>query len=231
MPSETWLTGIQAVFFDAVGTVLHPDPGALTVYASTAARFGLAHEPADILTRFRDAYRREEAVDRAVGWITSEDRERERWRTIVATALPGSSDECFEFLYHHFGQPAAWRVPHDAAAVFDALTTRGLRLGLGSNYDSRLETVLAGRRELDPLRERVVISSRVGVRKPDRGFFRAVIAAAGCEPEHILFVGDDIENDYAGATAAGFRAVLLDPHDRYPDVPARIASLRELIPG
>ena len=39
----------------------------------------------------------------------------------------------------------------DAAATFAVLNGRGLRLGLGSNYDDRLFAVVAGRPELAPL--------------------------------------------------------------------------------
>lgn len=219
----------RAVFFDAVGTVLHPVPGAPVVYAAAAARYGLPADPAAILARFRDAYLRQERLDERAGWATSEAREVERWRAIVAETLPGAPPECFETLYQHFARPDAWRAPPGAAAVFERLRGRGLLLGLASNYDSRLESVLAGRPELAPLRDHVLISSRVGVRKPGPGFFRAVVEAANCRPEEITLVGDDLGNDYEGAAAAGLNAILLDPRERHPDVTPRIASLQELI--
>jgi putative hydrolase of the HAD superfamily len=220
--------GVRAVFFDAVGTVLHPDPGAPVIYAEAAARYGLAADPGVILTRFREAFRLEEAADARAGWVTSEERELARWRAIVRATLPGAPDECFDELYYHFARSEAWRVPDDAPALFDYLTRRGLRLGLASNYDSRLESVLTGRPELTPLAEMVVISSRVGMRKPGAGFFERLTVLAGCRPDEVVLVGDDYENDYLGATAAGMRAVLLDPKGRHPDVPERVESLGEL---
>ena len=71
--------------------------------------------------------------------------------------------------------------------------------------------MLDGFPELAPLRERTVISAAVGFRKPSAKFFREVVRVAGCEPGEILFVGDDLRNDYIGATEAGLNAVLLDP--------------------
>jgi putative hydrolase of the HAD superfamily len=221
--------GVKAVFFDAVGTVLHPDPGAPAVYAEAAARFGLSADPAEVLSRFRAAYLREEAADERAGWATSEEREVARWRAIVRETLPGAPDGCFDLLYTHFAKPDAWKVPPDAAEVFAALSTRGLALGLASNYDDRLASVLSGRPELAPLAGRVVVSSRVGVRKPGLGFFRRVAEAAGCRPDEIVLVGDDLENDFLGATAAGMTAVLLDPRGRHPDIRPKITSLGELI--
>ncbi|HET6574346.1 MAG TPA: HAD family hydrolase [Fimbriiglobus sp.] len=224
IPADT-----RAVFFDAVGTVLHPTPGAPVVYAEAAARYGLPADPAAILERFRAAFRREEEADERSDWVTSEGREVARWRTIVRETLPGAPDVCFELLYNHFARPDAWRVPEEAVALFDHLAGRGLRLGLASNYDSRLESVLAGRPELAPLDGMVVISSRVGVRKPGAEFFARLTELSGCSHSEIVLVGDDYKTGFLGATAAGMRAVLLDPKGRHPDMSERVAALGDLL--
>jgi putative hydrolase of the HAD superfamily len=221
----------RAVFFDAVGTLLFPEPSAPVVYAETAARHGLALTPADVRRRFVAAYRHEEAADAATGWVTSEARERERWRRIVTETLTGVGDPeaCYRHLFDHFAHPAAWRLAPDAGDVLTALDRRGLTLGLGSNYDERLWSVLAGFPALGVLHARVLISAAVGVRKPGAGFFHAAARVADCDVSDVLFVGDDPDNDYAGATAAGMSAVLLDPDGRHPHLPHRIRTLTELL--
>ena len=88
--------------------------------------------------------------------------------------------------------------------------------------------MVAGLPQLARLADRLVISADVGFRKPAPEFFREVIRAAGFEPRAILFVGDDVENDYHGARAAGLGAVLLDPRSE-ANVERRIASLSELV--
>lgn len=45
--------------------------------------------------------------------------------------------------------------------------------------------------------------------KPSQAFFQLATDALGLEPEQVLIVGDDIENDIAGGQAAGLRAVLV----------------------
>lgn len=222
---------VNAVFFDAVGTLLFPDPPAPAMYAAVARRHGLTLSPADVRERFIASYRAEEAADSEADWVTSEERERERWHRIVVETLAGVSDPeaCYEHLFAHFATPEAWKLAPDAVDVFAALLGRGLVLGLGSNYDDRLWSVLAGFPELEPLRDRVLISSAVGVRKPGLGFFRAVAQAAACDVSGVLFVGDDLGNDYRGATAAGMPAVLLDPHGRHAEVTERILRLADLI--
>lgn len=227
-----WLAGVRAALFDAVGTLIFPWPSAPVVYAGVALRHGFDLDPAVIRERFLAAFRAEEAIDRAAGWVTSEEREVARWRRIVANTLTEVPDAeaCFRELFDHFADPAAWAVTPDAAAVFTALRDRGLALGLASNYDARLRPVVDGHPELAPLRDRVVISAAVGYRKPAAEFFREAVRVAGCEPGEVLLVGDDLENDYEGATAAGLKAVLLDERGHHTHVDRRIRSLAELIP-
>jgi len=225
-----FLDGIRAVAFDAVGTLLFPNPGATVVYAEAAARHGLAVDAADIGPKLWAHFRVEEEIDRAAGWVTSELREQDRWRNIVNAAIPGATVKLFHELFLHFSQPTAWSVPLDAAEVLAELHRRGFLLGMASNYDSRLTTVVNGTPALAPVRERLVISSLVGVRKPGLAFFaNGVFLTIGVPSSEILFVGDDHENDYLGATAAGMRAVLLDPKGKHPDVSERVAGLRGLL--
>jgi len=220
----------RAVFFDAVGTLLFPKPSALVVYATVARSMGLELAPAEVRTRFLAAYRKQETADRITGWVTSEEREHDRWRAIVHETLLGVSDPeaCFRELYEHFSKPSGWEVNRDAAFVLGKLQARGLVLGMGSNYDARLWSVLEGFPELAPLKERTVISAAVSFRKPAAQFFAEVVRVAGCHPAEVLFVGDDVANDYHGATAAGLNAVLLDDQSEVCGVEPRITTLREL---
>ena len=222
---------IRAVFFDAVGTLLHPEPSAADAYAAIGARFGSRLSFESILARFRTAFRRQEALDDAAGHRTSEEREIARWRAIVAEVLDDVADAagCFRSLYDHFSQPDAWRVEPDAAVTLQALTARGLVLGVCSNFDHRLRGLVAALPELAAVRH-LVISSEVGWKKPAAGFFAAVTRLAKLNPEQILVVGDDVENDFDGARAAGLRALLFDPHGKSNVTPTeRIARLGDLI--
>jgi putative hydrolase of the HAD superfamily len=200
---------VRAVIFDAVGTLIHPEPSAAVVYAAVGQSLGSRLTVGEIAERFRTAFAREEALDRADGLRTSEERERRRWRSIVGAVLDDVRDpeRCFEELFAHFGRPGAWRSDPAAAALAD-LERRGHVLGMASNYDARLHGVAAGLAELRPLRH-VVVSSEVGWRKPAPQFFAALCARLGLPPSEILYIGDDRVNDYDGALAAGLRAALV----------------------
>src|SRR5262249_54599660 len=227
------LSDIRAVFFDAVGTLIMPDPPVVNVYLALANRHGLQSSSAEIGTRFREAFRIEEENDRVRNWACCESGEETRWRTIVTSVFSdrGTAEQiesCFLDLFAHFARPTAWRPVDHAGEVLAGLASQGLELGVASNYDRRLHSVLDGIPELSHLRNRV-ISSEVRIRKPDRQFFAEVVGRAGCDAGQILFVGDSLENDYLGAIAAGMRGVLLDDSSRtLPDV-RRIRRLRELL--
>ncbi len=220
---------IRAIFFDAVGTLIHPEPPAGLVYAEVGRRYGSRLTPAEVVRRFAAAFARQEALDLANVLRTSEERELRRWQQIVAEVLDDVSDPaaCFADLYRHFGLPEAWRCEPEVAVVLETLQARGYRQGIASNYDHRLRPVVEGLAALRPLRE-VVISSEVGWRKPAPGFFAALMDRTGLAADGILLVGDDLVNDYEGARACGMPTILLDPRGKHLDVVGRIASLSEL---
>ena len=222
---------VGAVAFDAVGTLITPDPPVAVAYETMGRRHGSRLSTDVIRGRFRAAFWAEEDCDRLAGWRTGPDREVGRWRRIVAAVLDDVADQelCFRELWEHFSRPASWRCLPGVGAVLAELARRGLAVGLASNFDSRLRAVAAGLPELAPVRP-VVVSAEVGWRKPAAEFFAALVRAFGCKPAEVLLVGDDFANDYVGATAAGVRAVLLDPAGRDRDK-SHIGSLAELPDG
>jgi putative hydrolase of the HAD superfamily len=222
---------MSAVFFDAVGTLIYPQPSAPAVYQRVGITLGSRYSETEIARRFAAAFLQEEELDRGAGWRTSEERERQRWQKIVGQVLDDVSDPeaCFHELYTHFSRPDSWRCDPEAAEVLDELAKRGYVLGLASNYDHRLRAVLAGFPELRGLGH-LVISAEVGWRKPARPFFDAIQEKVRLPAARILHVGDDPENDFAGAVAAGLQAVMFDPKSQGKVFPGRrIRRLVELL--
>jgi putative hydrolase of the HAD superfamily len=222
---------IHAVVFDAVGTLIRLDPSAGDVYAEFAARFGSRLDAGEIRRRFGVAFAAQERIDRMRWHRTDEGRERERWRQIVGEVIDDIDDppRCFQALYDHFTLPSAWQCDTDSAHVLASLKRRGFVVGMASNFDHRLRPIAAGLPDL-ALLDHLWISSEIGWKKPAIGFFGEVRSTLGLAPAHVLFVGDDLTNDYTGALAAGMSSLLLDPCGR-ADLPAhrRIARLGELL--
>jgi putative hydrolase of the HAD superfamily len=222
--------GIRAVFFDAVGTLLHPDPPAADVYAAVGCRHGSRLGVGVVESRFAQAFHSQDHFDARDEYRTSEDRELRRWRTIVAEVLDDVPDaqRCFAELHAHFAEPSAWRCAARTGAALEALAARGFLVGIASNFDHRLRRLVAEIPDLHAV-ARVVISTEVGWRKPAAEFFAAVVSAASLPPEQILFVGDDWENDYVGALAAGLRPILFGAQRKGSPDTQHTADLSELL--
>ncbi|MET9359728.1 HAD family hydrolase [Streptomyces sp. NPDC006632] len=119
------------------------------------------------------------------------------------------------------------RVDPRAAQALRALCANGLSCVLASNTDRprsvRLQTLRAA--GIADCFGALVLSSTLGLRKPDPRFYAAVTRAAGCPPEDILFVGDNPENDAVAPHAFGMSAVLITSRPRPATLPAAIATL------
>ncbi len=232
------MPAIRAIFFDAVGTLIHPEPSAAKVYGEIGRRFGSRYSPTMIAARFSTAFRRQEEYDRQHAWVTSEQREYQRWIAIVGDVLDdvANPDRVFADLYEHFKKPASWRCEPGLEALAGELRENGIQVGLASNFDGRLHGLVQGLKPLRPFAAadngeapRVVISSEVGFRKPAPEFYQAMCRLVSLDAAQILYVGDDPINDYAGAKATGMQALLFDPHKRHADATReRIGKLEDV---
>jgi HAD superfamily hydrolase (TIGR01509 family) len=95
-----------------------------------------------------------------------------------------------------------------SAESLDRLRQSGLRLGVVSNSDGRVEEALDAAGLLRYF-DVVIDSGRLGLEKPDPRIFYAALDALGVEPGEALYVGDLYEIDVVGANAAGIEAVLV----------------------
>ncbi len=86
------------------------------------------------------------------------------------------------------------------------------RLAVVSNtHSSTMVPALLDRFGVAEAFDAVVLSVDVGRRKPHPAVYRAALDATGCPPSGAVFVGDTYDADYAGPTAAGIPAYLIDP--------------------
>jgi putative hydrolase of the HAD superfamily len=221
----------DGIVFDAVGTLIDPFPSVAEVYAEAARRQGVHLDRGLVKSRFH-RYFRDDEVDEMRGPLeTDEATEFRRWRRIVTNVLPEvpDPDRVFDELWEHFGRPEAWRCFSDVATALASLSARRVPIRVASNFDARLRAVVRGLPELSCCAEPLVISSEVGFRKPHPAFYRAACDSLGLPPGRVLCVGDDPENDVAGAHRAGLRALLLDRHGRRPEGVPSVPDLAALI--
>lgn len=218
---------IRCVAFDAVGTLIYPEPSVAKVYWTAGQQFGSQQTPDQVRAGFQQVF-----LDLAAGargdYSTSEADEKKRWRQIVGQVLYDvrELDPCFEMLHTHFAKPAAWRTFPDVAETLQTLEAQGLKVLAASNFDERLHPICDDLPDLRPLRERV-ISASIGWHKPSPNFYRRLVEIADCPAEQILMVGDDLENDVVAARASGLQAVWINRGEQ--DSTTAIGDLRQLL--
>jgi putative hydrolase of the HAD superfamily len=217
----------KAVFFDAGHTLLYAHPDLGTVYSQATATFGVRLAPERFAETFVPVFKETTRVYSQTK-TASDPEDLEMWRDItrrIYDRLPPLAgirfDSWFETLYRRFGDPEVWRFYDDVETVLGALRERGLRIGVVSNWDTRLKSISDGL-GLTRLVDFIVISAEVGVRKPDPGIFRVALAKAGVRPEEAVHIGDLPEEDVEGARRAGVRPVLIDRRKRV--TPAALPS-------
>ena len=81
--------------------------------------------------------------------------------------------------------------------------------------------------------EQVFISEEVGFTKPDRRIFEVALNKLNIQPEHVLFIGDDLEKDIEGCQNANIKGIWFNPLslENHTDIKpyAEIKSLNELL--
>jgi putative hydrolase of the HAD superfamily len=162
------------------------------------------------------------------------DAERRWWRELVARVFagrmaPAAFEEFFHEVFEVFRTPEGWELFPDAVSTIERLRGRGYRLGIISNFDSRLDDLLPAL-GLASCFEQVVLSWRAGAAKPDRRIYTLACERMAVVPSRALHVGDSVTEDFEAALAAGLQAALLDRKNLHRDWRRgrRIQTLAEL---
>ena len=92
------------------------------------------------------------------------------------------------------------------------LLAHGHRLALLTNGCAEFQRRKLRRFELERLFELVLVEGELGYGKPDRRVFQAALAHFGARPRDACMIGDNLEADIGGASAAGIQTVWHDAH-------------------
>lgn len=109
--------------------------------------------------------------------------------------------------------PEYWRAFDFAHSVLEKLRRKGFRLGVISNWDPSARSTLA-RQGLADYFEHVVISSEVGIEKPDEAIFRLALEKGGVSASDCLYVGDNYYDDAVGSMKVGMSSVIINRFER-----------------
>jgi putative hydrolase of the HAD superfamily len=220
----------DAVWLDVGGVLVLPDP---TVLAPLLAPYGGTTD----IERHRRAHYSAMAVKSRAG-----DGEQD-WATydtayVRGVGVESAAVELAARILNACRVADLWRWPiPESVAAMHKLHASGIPLGVVSNAAGQVMAMLervgicqVGDGPCTAVRC-VIDSHHVGVAKPDPAIFDfAARHFDGIERSRIVYVGDSVTMDIAGATAAGLRPILLDPYDDHPEGPfERIRTLADLL--
>jgi putative hydrolase of the HAD superfamily len=202
----------RAILFDALGTLLELASPAPRLQAELSTRYGVTVSEAEARAAMAAEiryYRRhlDEGRDRDSLTVLREQCAAELRGALPAAAqarLPPPSElvEALLASLHFDAFP-------DAAPALETCRARGLRVVVVSNWDVSLHAVLA-RVGLSPLLDGILTAAEAGVRKPAPDIFIQALRLAGARAAEAIHVGDSVEEDVAGALAAGIEPVLVN---------------------
>jgi putative hydrolase of the HAD superfamily len=203
----------RAVLFDAGFTLLFPARPVLDLYLETARAVSGRHCDVMLTEAFRRAWAggtRDHRDDHR----SSDEIERARWHRFtrrIAEQVP-------ELLPHHpawlerlsreFDAARAWLLAPEAPGVLGRLRSRGVAVGIVSNWHAGLHRILS-ETGLSELVDFVVCSADVGYRKPHPEIFHAALRLCGADAAATVHVGDTWAEDVVGAESVGIAAVHL----------------------
>jgi putative hydrolase of the HAD superfamily len=230
---------LRAVLFDAAGTLIELCEPVGDTYSRLAAEAGV-DLPA---WRLEDAFQR---VFRGAPPMVFPDAapcdvhalERLWWRARVrSTFLAADStlrfddfEAFFGAAWRHFAAPSAWRLRPGVANGLAALKTRGLAVGIVSNFDHRLPDILEGL-EITEFIDQIVLPSTAAAQKPNPAIFRAALQAFGVRPEQALMVGNEPTRDLEPARRAGLASLDVREVPDLACLPTRLEALATLDPA
>ena len=226
---------IEVVFLDAGGTLFEVRGSVGQIYSRFGLRHGCSLDPREIDSAFVQAFKTAPPLA-FPGLDESEACGAERlwWKEIIRKTLKGRcpnqrSSSISKRSLNSSGRSEAWHLFPDTRASLERLRRRGYRLGIVSNFDSRLDDVLSAL-DLNSFFDRVTVSSRAGAAKPSAAIFHEGLKAMQVSGSHAVHAGDSLEEDVEGARRAGLSAFLVDRQERYPGWTDgfRVRNLEEL---
>jgi putative hydrolase of the HAD superfamily len=205
---------IEALFFDAVGTLFYLPKSVGHHYALVGAHIGLELNDEQLDRAFLSAWNKMPPRPPIDG--PREDDDKNWWRELVDLILrevaPSLSeldrDNFFEVAYEHFAEAGVWELYAEVPEVLEKLQPR-FQLAVISNFDGRLRVILE-QLGISKFFTVVFVSSEIGADKPDPEIFRRALKFVNFRPKQVLHVGDDPSRDWKAAKSAGLSVFELD---------------------
>ncbi|MDQ0901699.1 MULTISPECIES: HAD-IA family hydrolase [unclassified Paenibacillus] len=206
----------KMIYLDAGDTLL-TIPAAQTILKQYLQLRSVDRDEAHISELFTEAFRLFYYVNKQDNFVAcSPDSDREFWVNLYKYVLhklgiheEWSEEEiytCCHELYDIYTAPEYYELFDDVKPFLDGLKAQGFRIGIISNFAPTLKAILEDKgilHDFDP----VIVSTEVGLEKPDPAIFQLALDKAGLEAKDILYIGDHETNDIWAPNQVGIDAV------------------------
>lgn len=214
--------------FDVNNTLIKVRNTAGDHYRKVAKQFGLEAKVSDLNRGFRVAYKDQVKTHPNFGASTGQTSEQ-WWGEVVHRTFHtagcncdgGLLDKIAAKLYRDFGTSQTWETFPEVKEMLTFLNRNGVALGVLSNNDERLISVL---RSIDLASHFAVIlaSAMVRCEKPSSDFFHLALERLQIDPSMCAHIGDNVDLDYYAAKSVGMDAYLVDRDgvlsEKYPAI-------------
>ncbi|MFN2251366.1 MAG: HAD family hydrolase [Anaerolineae bacterium] len=222
---------LEAVLFDAGLTLIRAASSTADVAAPVLRANGIPYDWDALSAVMARAEDRLEAQWLTEDWFASEAAVRRLFVSAYEAALAslpsiGGVEHLATALSHQiydsYLDARHWSTYPDVLPTLQALHEAHVAMGVVSDWGHGLEAIIL-ELELAPFFQFLVVSSRLGITKPDPSVFQMALARIGARPEHSIYVGDTYVKDVIGARAAGLTPVLLDRRGAAPTADCLVA--------
>lgn len=206
------MSPIKLVTFDVTNTIIKILGGVGKNYAKVASLYGKNIDALTIDKSFKVVYKRNAEMYPNFG-VNHGLTSSKWWDTVVTETLTETGtdlenlDKIAKHLFVYFSTNQGWEVVPDTIETLSKLKTTGIKLGVISNFDERLEKILM-QLALRHYFDFVICSAAARVAKPDAGIFQLALEKAGVEACDAVHIGDNVVNDYFGPRNAGINGIL-----------------------
>lgn len=211
---------LRLVTFDVTETLLNFRVPPAEKYVEVGAQFGVSVDAKAINANLKKQWRYMSSRHPNFGQSTGLGWER-WWKqlvnqtfqeTVKCKALDVSIlDTIGEHLVELYKTSECWQTMEGAKELLKCLNTLNIPVGIISNNDERLETVLKTM-ELHQYFQFIITSYSAGFEKPDPRIFHLALCELrnrSVKPNEALHVGNLPETDYIGAVNAGWNVALV----------------------
>ena len=226
----------KVIFFDAMGTLFDLKSSVGEIYQQFALKHGVKTDANSLNKAFIKSYQAAPSLAFSLHESqTFSQQEFMWWKSVVQMTFMqlevldrfGNFTDFFQELYQHFATNKPWYIYPDVVPCLQYWQQQKVELGVISNFDSRLITILKAL-DLEQFFTSTTISSVAGFAKPDHNIFKIALNKHGIVARQAWHIGDNKNEDYLGAKNTGIHAFWLNRNCDFGNIENQLPNLSSL---